>query len=251
MIEEQFVCGRTFIHRLNPQIRILSAGVLSIAIALCKSLPAAGIYLLISVLLVTLAQLNPMAVARRLKPIFWFLLMIWIIVPLTFAGDVLYQFYMVKISIPGVLFCWMITIRSIAILLTFTALIATMTVASLGHGLHGLRVPDKLVFLILMCYRYIAVIQEEYQRLLRAAKFRGFHSRTNLHSYRTFAYLAGMLFVRASRRAERVHQAMRCRGFDHTFHTLDVYPENRLNWIFLMGVVLAIVCLVIFEKPWI
>ena len=247
MIEEKFAYGSSFIHKLDPKIRILALIVLSFAAALCDNLYLAVIYFVISIILIAMAGLNRIDVLKRLKPLFWFLLMIWIILPLTFDGDIMYQFYWLKITGQGVILCCKITIKSITILLIFTALIATMTIASLGSGLHKIHVPDKMVFLILMSYRYISVIEEEYKRLLRAAKFRGFKPGTNLHSYKTFAYLAGMLFVRASLRAQRVHQAMLCRGFNQKFHTLDDYPANRLNSIFLMGISAASLSLVLFE----
>jgi cobalt/nickel transport system permease protein len=60
-------------------------------------------------------------------------------------------------------------------------------------------------------------------------KIRGFAPRTNLHTYRSYAYLVGMLFVRAAARAERVHQAMRCRGFDGRFHSLAVFAPHPAN----------------------
>lgn len=251
MIEEKFAYGRSLIHGLDPKIRILASIVLSFATALCDNLYLAGIYFVFSILLILMARLDGMAVARRLKPLAWFLLMIWIILPLTFDGAPVAQFYGVKIAGPGIVLCSKITIKSITILLIFTALIATMTIASLGNGLHRIHVPDKMVFLLLMSYRYISVIEEEYRRLLRAAKFRGFTPRTNVHSYKTFAYLAGMLFVRASLRAERVHQAMLCRGFNRKFHTLDVYPPNRLNSLFLTGTLVASASLVILEIIWV
>ncbi|MCK5695917.1 MAG: cobalt ECF transporter T component CbiQ, partial [Desulfobacula sp.] len=89
------------------------------------------------------------------------------------------------------------------------------------------------------------------KRLLRAAKFRGFQPGTNLHSYKTFAYLAGMLFVRASVRAQKVYQAMLCRGFNQKFHTLDVYQANRLDSIFLLGIFAASLSLVLIEIIWV
>lgn len=251
MVEENFAYGRSFIHKLDPKIRIIASIVLSFATALCDNLYLAMIYSFISIFLILMAGLNTIDVVKRLKPLFWFLLMIWIILPLTFEGDILYRFYGFKITGQGVVLCIKITIKSISILFLFTALIATMTVASLGNGLHRIHVPDKMVFLVLMTYRYISVIEQEYKRLLRAAKFRGFNPGTNLHSYKTFAYLAGMLFVRASLRAQRVHQAMLCRGFNQKFHTLDDYPPNRLNLLFLMGICGASVSLVILEIIWV
>jgi cobalt/nickel transport system permease protein len=250
MIEEKFASGESLIHGLDPRVRIISAIVLSVATALCDNLYLAGVYALVSIFLILTARLNAVEVVRRLKPLFWFLLMIWIILPLTFDGEVMYRFAGLEITVPGVVLCAKITIKSMSILLVFTALIATMSIASLGNGLHGIHVPDKMVFLLLMSYRYISVIEDEYKRLLRAAKFRGFVPKTNVHSYKTFAYLAGMLFVRASLRAQRVHQAMICRGFNGKFHTLDLYPENRLNFIFLMGIIGTGAGLVILEIMW-
>ncbi|WP_300462446.1 cobalt ECF transporter T component CbiQ [Desulfobacula sp.] len=251
MIEEKFASGQSLIHQLDPKIRILTSIVLSVATALCDHLYLAGIYFLISIGLILMAGLNGMDVLKRLKPLFWFLLMIWIILPLSFDGETMVRLYGLKLTAPGVILCCKITIKSITILLIFTALIATMTIASLGNGLHRIHVPDKMVFLLLMSYRYISVIESEYKRLLRAAKFRGFTPKTNLHSYKTYAYLAGMLFVRASVRAERVYQAMLCRGFNQKFHTLDVYPSNRLNSKFLTGISVASLSLVIIEIFWV
>ena len=251
MIEEKFAYGSSFIHKLDPKIRILALIILSFATALCDNLYLAVIYFVISIVLIAMAGLNRLDVLKRLKPVFWFLLMIWIILPLTFDGDIMYRFYWLKITYQGLILCCKITIKSITIMLIFVALIATMTIASLGSGLHRIHVPDKMVFLILMSYRYISVIEEEYKRLLRAAKFRGFKPGTNVHSYKTFAYIAGMLFVRASLRAQRVHQAMLCRGFNQKFHTLDDYPPNRLNSIFLMGVSGASLSLVLLEIMWV
>jgi cobalt/nickel transport system permease protein len=102
-------------------------------------------------------------------------------------------------------------------------------------------VPSKIIFLLLLTYRYIFVIDEEYKRLARSAKIRGFRPGTNLHTYKTYAYFVGMLFVRASTRAERVHQAMLCRGFRGRFHCLGEFSFSRMDWIFslIMGGVIT------------
>ena len=88
--------------------------------------------------------------------------------------------------------------------------------------------------------------KEEYDRLIRAAKIRGFRPGTNIHTYKTYAYLIGMLFVRASDRANRVHQAMKCRGFNGRFYTLHAFPAHRRNLIFslaMSGVVFGLAVL--------
>ncbi len=247
MIEEQFTVGNSFIHRLDPKTRIIAVIVLSIAAALCDNLIIAVLYFSVSIVFIGLAKLDVKDVLQRIKPVFWFLLMLWILLPITFEGDIIYNFFWLKISTTGIMMCCKITIKSITILLFFTSLVATMNIASLGNALHKFHVPDKMIFLLLMSYRYIAVIEDEYKRLLRAAKFRGFKPKTSVHSYKTFAYLAGMLFVRASLRAQRVNQAMLCRGFNKKFYTLDVYEADKANFIFLIGVFVTGAILVVLE----
>jgi len=250
MLDNSLADGNSPIHGLDPKIRIMACSFISIAAALCDNLIVALGYLILSLVLTLLAGLPIKELAKRLRPLVWFLLMIWVFLPLTFKGDIVFQYGWLTASSQGILLSAKITIKSIAILLMFSSLVATMSIASLGSGLHQLKVPDKMVFLLLMTYRYIAVIQDEYIRLLRAAKFRGFKPGTNLHSYRTYAFLAGMLFVRASFRAKRVYHAMRCRGFQEKFHTLDVYPSNGLNYPFLCLMILAGTVLVTIEQFW-
>ncbi len=242
--------GTSFLHQLDPRIRIMCAVFLSFAAALSHHPQVAGGYLILGLVLVKLGQISRQDLSPRIKPLLWFLLMIWVLLPLTFSQEIIAGAGWFKVSMAGIRLSAMISLKSMAIVLIFTALIATMPLASLGKAMHQLHVPDKLVFLLLMTYRYIFVIREEYLRLLRAARFRGFCPGTNLHSYRTFAFLAGMLFVRASLRARRVYQAMLCRGFARTFYTLDVYLPNRWNPLFFVGMLTAGFCMTLIDMLW-
>jgi cobalt/nickel transport system permease protein len=122
-----------------------------------------------------------------------------------------------------------------------------MSFSTLGHSIYRLRVPEKIVYLLLMTYRYIFVIEEEYQRLMRAVKIRGFRPGTNVNTYRTYSHVIGMLFVRAAARAERVHQAMQCRGFNGKFYSLQEFQTNAASWVFAIVMTAVIVGLVFME----
>lgn len=243
--------GSSFIHKLDPRIRVMAAVFLSFAAALSRHPGIAGGYLVLGMGLTFLGQIPWEDLKPRVKPLLWFLAMIWVFLPLTFNREIVASFGWLQLSMAGIRLSVMISLKSLAIVLIFTALIATMPMAALGKALHQLRVPDKMVFLLLMTYRYIFVIQNEYTRLLRAARFRGFVPGTNLHSYRTFAFLAGMLFVRASLRAKRVYQAMICRGFTQEFHTLDIYLPNRWNPLFFGAMLVIGFSLTLIDIIWI
>jgi cobalt/nickel transport system permease protein len=139
----------------------------------------------------------------------------------------------VNIYLAGIVFAAKITLKSNAILLALIALIATMSFATLGHSLARLKIPEKLVFLLMITYRYIFVIQQEYQKIIRSIKIRGFKPKTNLHTYKTFAYVIGMLLIRASERADRVYNAMRCRGFKGKYYSLTDFRADAGSWIFI------------------
>lgn len=247
MIQESFASGNSPIHHLSPVLRVVAAAAYSFLVALAHGLPTLATALILSMILVFFAHLELKKVMQRLTVVLGFLLLIWAILPWTYKGEILYRFGPLAISRPGVLLCLEITLKSIAIILAMIALVSTMTTARLGHALNHLYLPDKLVYLILITYRYIFVIEQEYQRLMRAARIRNFRPGTNLHTYRTYAYLLGMLFVRSAERAKRVHQAMICRGFNGKFYSLQENPRGYQNWFFALLMSLSLLGLAVLE----
>lgn len=225
MIAEPFAHGISPLHRLDPRIRVIAAVGLSVVVALADQFTTLTLALGVGFALIALARLPLMAVAGRLSVVVAFLLLLWLVLPFTVGGAPLFQLGPLTATEGGAAYAGRITLKSIAILSLLLALGTTMSVATLGHTLARLRLPDKLILLLLLTYRYVFVLEEEYRRLKRAADIRGFCPGTNLHSYRTYAYLVGMLLVRASARARRVYLAMCCRGFSGRFYTLaDLSP---------------------------
>ena len=248
MIEEPFAFGKSFVHRLDPRVRVFFAVLYSFVIALCSNFDVLLIALSISLFLVLLARLRFREVLKRLKPLCVFLALLFIVLPITYEGKPFYQTDWLAFSEPGVHLSLRILLKSLSILLVFMALVATMTISTLGRSLRRLGFPEKLVQLLLMTYRYIYVIEHEYKRLWTAVKVRGFQGGTNMHTYKTYAYLIGMLFVRASARAERVYQAMVCRGFKGRFYSLDEFQPFGGNFLFSILMIAVILAIIILEK---
>ena len=65
-------------------------------------------------------------------------------------------------------------------------------------------------------------------------RVRGYRVRANRHSYRTTGHLAGTMLVRGYERAERVGQAMRCRGFDGKFRSLERFQTRPADIAFFL-----------------
>jgi len=247
MLREPFAVGDSALHRLDPRIRLVSAVIYSCATALCREFPALLAALLFSAGLVALARLRTAEVLKRLLVVNGLVLFIWAVIPFTFPGETLIRIGPFGAARQGVDLAAQITLKSNAIVLAFIALVATMPFATAGHALHRLRVPDKIVHLILMTYRYIFVLEQEYLRLVRAATIRGFRPGTNLHTYRTYAYLVGMLFLKAVDRAERVRWAMLCRGFKRSFHSLQEFRAGAGSIVFFLLMSVAVLGIALLE----
>ncbi|MCK5915666.1 MAG: cobalt ECF transporter T component CbiQ, partial [Deltaproteobacteria bacterium] len=234
MIQETFSEGASPLHSLAPRTRTLAAIMLSLVVALSHELLALVMALIIAILLIRTARLNLLKAGRRLLVIGGFLLLIWLILPLTGGGTIVWQYSFISISQTGLNLALQLTLKTCAMLLIFLALISTMSTADLAHALHSLKLPAKLILLLLITYRYIFLIEDELQTMLRAAKIRNFQPGTSLHCDKTYANLLGMLFVRAAERAQRVHKAMLCRAFDGHFHNLKEYPNRPFDYYFLL-----------------
>jgi cobalt/nickel transport system permease protein len=69
---------------------------------------------------------------------------------------------------------------------------------------------------------------------------RCFRPGVNLHSYRSYAQLMGMLLVRSLDRAERVGEAMLCRGYAGKLPVFDHFSPQRRDLLFCIG--FSVVC---------
>jgi cobalt/nickel transport system permease protein len=74
------------------------------------------------------------------------------------------------------------------------------------------RVPRVFVTQLLFLYRYIFVLIDEACRMARARALRALDTRAPRLS--TFSSMLGYLLLKATARAERIHLAMCCRGYD-------------------------------------
>ena len=239
MISEILAEGTSVVHRSSPTIRIVMAVVYSFTVAPMHDLTGLWLALGFSVGLCLAAELPWGPLLRRLTAAGGLLLLVWLVVPWTLTGNADHHVFSIgplAAGAAGVRLCVEISLKTFAILMAFIALVATMHLATVGQALHRLGAPAKLVHLLLLAYRYIFVLELEYRRLYRAAKIRNFQPGTNLHTYKTYAYLVGMLFVHASERATRVYHAMLCRGFNGRFHPLQCYAPTRWNPILAIGI---------------
>ncbi len=242
---EEFSLGDSWVHHADPRVKILATLLFSVIVAVNNSLLTSTLALTFPTVLVIVARLDLRKVLIRLAVVNGFIVFLWLFLPFTFPGKIVYSLGPLDIHKEGILYSLLITLKSNVIVLTVVALLGTSPVFTLVHALSHMWVPEKIVHLFFFCFRYIHVIHEEYHRLVKAMKVRGFRPGTNMHTYRTYAYLVGMLLVRSFDRSHRIMAAMKCRGFKGKFYILGHYGMGKTDYLFAISTVFFLLFLII------
>jgi cobalt/nickel transport system permease protein len=127
------------------------------------------------------------------------------------------------VSQPGLVAALVVALRVLAVGLLALVLTRTAPLSRTLSAAHALRVPGVLVQVAQLAHRYTFVLAAEARRLRVAMRARGFRARTSRHTYRTLGHAVGSLLVRGGDRADRVADAMRCRGFDGTYRSAAAF----------------------------
>jgi cobalt/nickel transport system permease protein len=237
----------SLIQRLDPRIKIVVVCLFSVVVAVSNRFVVLLLGLALGLSMALLARLPVKQVLVRLVPVNLFIIFLWFFLPFTLQGTPLFSVGPLVGTHEGVLYAARISIKSNTIMAVLIALVASTSLLTLGHAMHDLKIPKKLIHLFFFTYRYIDVIHKEYLRLVNAMKVRGFRPGTNMHTYRTFAYLVGMLLVRSSDRADRVHSAMLCRGFRGNLYSLSAFSLRACDVISLILMLVLILALGVLE----
>lgn len=228
---------------IDPRARLAAALTFLALLAMLHSAPALAAALAASVAVAIYARLPLLPTLRRLMAVEGFLVFLLVTLPLTIPGPALFSLFGLPVSAEGLRRAIVILVRVNAGVLMAAALLSTMGTMRLAAAMNGIGIPASLAHLFQLTVRYIAVFHEEYARLRRAMRSRGFRAGSNRHSWRSLGHLLGMLVLRSAERAERVAWAMRARGFTGRYPAFVQRPLDRIDRRFLLVWPLLLVAL--------
>ena len=240
--------GSGWLVRRDPRLRLLIALLFALVTVGLDRPAIAASALAVAITLTLAAGLRPLAVARRLIALEGFMLVLLITLPFTVPGPPLFTLGPLIASEAGLVLALTILLKANAILLALLALIGTLEPVVLGHALARIGVPAKLAHLLLMTIRQIHLIHAEFLRLRQAMRARAFVPRGNRHTWRAYGWLMGMLLVRSLARAERIMEAMRCRGFQGRLHLLDSTRWRLGDTLAAIGLAPALIGLALLDR---
>ena len=237
-------CPSSFLQRMDPRWKLAALLLGALSIALLRTLGPALAALAGAGLLVLMARIPVGWYLRRLATAMTMYLLFLIWLPLLPGeGDATLELGYLTISLTGLVRLIVLGANLASMISLMLVMLATTPLHDIFKAARALWLPRMLVFLLLLTYRYVCLLVDEFGRLKTALRVRGFRNRANLHSYRTIGQVAGTLLVRSHERSERVGQAMSCRGFDGEFRSLSDFrtrPSDVLIFALLSGSVVAL-----------
>jgi cobalt/nickel transport system permease protein len=255
---ERYQARNSFLHRRDPRAKIILTLAAAFAVTLIPE-GSWGVFGAIAAVVLSYAALSKLPVGFFIRRVGIALPFLLAAVPLLFTrpGETLFTMPLVgwTASDEGLVAVISILLKSALAVIMATALIGTTAPTDLLRALERMRVPRLLSSTVMLMYRYVFLIAEEGQRMMRARDSRSAAAR-GLRSGRNATWRAGILgrmvgslFLRSYERSERVYTAMAARGFDGSIRIVrEESSFDMLDWVTLFGVVFVLVGIVTYVQ---
>ena len=219
----QYFPGKSFIHRLDPRVKIILTMVYIVMLFLVQGV--AGFILSLGLLLAVylIAHIPLKMIFKGLKPVLPLILFTSVLNIFFVSGHVLWQWWVFTISWEGIRLALFMSIRILALIAGSSLLTYTTSPIALTDGIERLLGPLKhlhfpvheLAMMMTIALRFIPTLLEETNKIMSAQKARGADMESGGLIQRAKALIPILvpLFVSAIRRAEELALAMECRCY--------------------------------------
>ncbi len=223
----------TAVHRLDPRVKLLTTLLFLVCVVSFGKYEISALlpFALYPVALAGAGRVPLGYLGKRLLAVAPFAVLVGVFNPFLDRGTLL-RLGSLEVSGGWVSFL-SIQLRFCLTVGTALVLIAVTSFQGLCAALQRLGVPQVLTVQMLFLYRYLFVLGEEAVRLVRARALRSFGGKGL--GLRVYGSLVGHLLLRTLDRAQRVHLAMRCRGFSGEIRSLRKLSIGRREVAFALG----------------
>lgn len=210
------------IHRWEQRSKLVALIALIFAFAFANRLIVLPAMILVTALLYILSKLPLSFLLSRLHYPGLFILAVVVLLPFASGDTVLLSVGPVEVKQEGIEAVVLIATRFVCIITVSLVLFGSAPFLTTVKAMRSLRLPDIIVDMTLLAYRYLEEFSETQKTMRRAMQLRGMTSnRLSVRTMSVLAGLAGSLLIRSYDRSERVYQAMRLRGYGRSLHGTD------------------------------
>jgi len=238
---DQYSTGNSFIHRLDPRIKLISfvACVFFVVLTPATSFLSFMLYAALGLVFVQLSRLPVGFLMRRLLFVVSFACIIAAGIPFLTKGTIVDTFSFgplrLTVTFEGLLIFWNVIIKSLLASLMMIMLTSTTRFPDVLKALEWFRCPRLITMILSFMYRYIFVLIDELMKMQQAKQARSVRG-NRWFQVKALANMIGVLFIRAYERGERVYLAMCARGFDGSVKTAH-QSQMRLSDICFLTIV--------------
>lgn len=223
----QYYPGNSPVHRLDPRIKLLSVVIYIVIIFLIVSFSGYALTTLFVLSIIIISGVPLKTVLRSIRGILILVVFTALINVLFFKeGTPLVEWWIIKITVEGLLFASKMALRLTLLVTGTTLLTLTTTPMHLTDGIESLLSPLKVIkfpvhdvaIIMSITLRMIPALMEETNKIILAQKARGADFETGGLIKRAKALIPILipLFVGAFRRADELAYALDARCYNAT-----------------------------------
>ncbi len=221
----QYFPGKSFLHKIDPRTKIISALLYITAVFLCQSIMSFIILLAVTLAMIAVSGVPVKIIVKGLKPLIFILAFTTVYNVFFYTGDtVLVDWKFITIYLEGVVFAVIMALRIIcllagsSVLLTYTTspIMLTDGIERLLSPLNKIKAPvHEFAMMMSIALRFIPTLVEETDKIMSAQKARGadFSSGGLIKRAKALIPVLIPLFISAFRRASDLAVAMECRCY--------------------------------------
>ncbi|WP_125153950.1 energy-coupling factor transporter transmembrane component T family protein [Clostridium rectalis] len=220
----QYIPGDSFVHKLDPRIKILISLIYIINLFIVNNLKGYIFVIIFTLAAILISKVPFKFIYRGLKPIFVLILITAVLnVFMTSGGRVLFKWRFITIYEEGLKLAIFMVVRLVFLIIGTSLLTLTTSPIELTDGIEKLLNPLKrigvpaheLAMMMTIALRFIPTLMDETDKIMKAQMARGadFESGNLLQRAKSLIPLLVPLFISSFRRAEELAMAMEARCY--------------------------------------
>ncbi len=236
----QYYPGSSWVHKLDPRVKIISTFIFLISLFLVKDFIGFGIAGLFLALCIGVSKVPISFITKGLKPVFLIIFFTFTVNMFMTRGTVLLSFGVLTITREGLYNAVFMALRLVLLIMGSSILTLATKPMSLTDGIERLLSPfqrfgmpsHELAMMMTIALRFIPTLLEETDKIMKAQMARGadFESGNLMQRAKALIPLLVPLFISAFRIATDLAMAMeaRCyRGGEHRTRMNGMYLQRR------------------------
>ncbi|OAA92345.1 energy-coupling factor transporter transmembrane component T family protein [Clostridium ljungdahlii] len=259
----QYVPGNSFVHKLDPRVKILISLIYIVDLFIVNSFKGYIFIVLFTIISILISKIQFSYIYKGLKPIFILVIITAVlnIFMTTGINPPLFKWKFLVVYKEGLVMAAFMAVRLVFLIIGTSLLTLTTSPIELTDAIEKLLSPMKkigvpaheLAMMMTIALRFIPTLMDETDKIMKAQMARGadFQSGNIIQRAKNLIPILVPLFISSFRRADELAMAMEARCYTGGEGRTRMKQLKLTNKDFTASVcVFALVCVSIFSRVW-